>query len=301
MEIAIMVEGQMGLNWPRWQRIVPLVEELGFAALFRSDHFTNANPPDMDSLELWVSLTWLACNTKRMEFGSMVTPFSFRNPVFTARMGKDVDDLSNGRLVLGIGAGWQAREHAMFGFPLLEVPERFARFAEGVEITHRLLNSSEPVTFQGEYYQLQEARLLPRPQRPGGPRLLIGGNGPRRTLPLVARFASEWNGVYLTPARFAELNATLDELLRAQGRTPDAVRRSVMTGLFFGRNDAELRDKLQGADAAEQRARGVVVGTPSEVNEQLARYAEAGVQRVLLQWMDLDDVERLEAFADAVL
>ncbi|MGZ9223760.1 MAG: LLM class flavin-dependent oxidoreductase, partial [Anaerolineales bacterium] len=110
LEIAIMIEGQSGLNWPRWQKIVPLVEELGFVGLFRSDHFTNSRRTNLDSLELWTSLTWLADNTKRMEFGPLVTPFSFRHPVHTARMASAVDDLSGGRLVLGLGAGWNERE-----------------------------------------------------------------------------------------------------------------------------------------------------------------------------------------------
>src|ERR1041384_8142122 len=101
LEIAIMIEGQNGLTWSRWQKIVRLVEDLGFVGLYRSDHFTNSNLPDKDSLELWVSLTWLASNTKRIEFGPLVTPFSFRHPAFTARMGSALDDLSNGRLTLG--------------------------------------------------------------------------------------------------------------------------------------------------------------------------------------------------------
>lgn len=301
MEIGVMVEGQNGLTWPRWQRIVPLVEDLGFACLFRSDHFANADAPDVESLELWVSLTWLASNTHRIEFGPLVTPFSFRSPIFTARMGKDVDDLSDGRLVLGIGAGWQVREHDMFGFPLLDVPERFARFTEGVEVTHRLLNDAAPVSFSGAYYNLRDAQLLPPPQRPGGPRLLIGGNGEKRTLPLVARYAGEWNAVYITPERFSVLNATLDDLVRAEGRAPADARRSLMTGLVFGRDDAELRDKLRGRTGGEERARGVVVGTAAAVQEQLACLAEAGVQRVMLQWLDLDDLSGLEALAHAVL
>lgn len=115
LEIAIMIEGQNGLNWPRWQRIVRLVEDLGFAGLYRSDHYTNASPPDLDSLELWVSLTWLAAHTKRIEFGPLVTPVSFRHPTMTARMAAAVDDLSGGRLTLGVGAGWQEREHTNYG------------------------------------------------------------------------------------------------------------------------------------------------------------------------------------------
>ncbi|MCX6046453.1 MAG: LLM class F420-dependent oxidoreductase [Chloroflexi bacterium] len=238
MDIAIMLEGQQGLTWPRFQRIAHAIEDLGFAGLYRSDHFTNPQPPDSDSLELWVSLTWLASHTKRIEFGPMVSPVSFRNPVFTARIAKDVDDLSGGRLTLGVGAGWQEREHTNFGFNLLELPERFARFQEGLAVITRLLQSEEPVNFTGQYYQLQDAALLPHAQRPGGPPILIGGNGEKQTLPLAARYANEWNGVFLTADRYEQLSRRLDELLADQKRTPGDVRRSLMTGLLFGRTDA---------------------------------------------------------------
>ena len=198
LEIAIMVEGQNGLNWERWQRLAIAVEALGFAGLFRSDHYTNANPPDMDSLELWVSLTWLASHTQRIQFGPLVTPVSFRNPSMTARMAAAVDDLSQGRLVLGVGAGWQEREHTNYGWELLDKDERFARFTEGLEVISRMLKSDSPFDYEGRYFRLQEAILLPRPEHPGGPPILVGGNGERRTLPLAAHYADEWNAVYLT-------------------------------------------------------------------------------------------------------
>jgi alkanesulfonate monooxygenase SsuD/methylene tetrahydromethanopterin reductase-like flavin-dependent oxidoreductase (luciferase family) len=184
IEVAIFLEGQNGLNWPRWQRLASTVEHLGFKGLYRSDHFTNHNPPDKDSLELWISLAWLASHTQRIEFGPLVTPLSFRNPALTARMAAAVDDLSGGRLVLGLGAGWQVREHTNYGFDLLELPERFDRFEEGLEVVTRLLHSDTPVDFQGKYFRLVEGILLPRPQRPGGPPILIGGRGPQRTLSL---------------------------------------------------------------------------------------------------------------------
>ncbi|MCC6168103.1 MAG: TIGR03560 family F420-dependent LLM class oxidoreductase [Caldilineaceae bacterium] len=301
MEIAIMLEGQNGLNWPRFQRIARAVEELGFAGLFRSDHFTNTSPPDLDSLELWVSFTWLASHTQRIVFGSLVTPVSFRDPVFTARMAKDVDDLSGGRLVLGVGAGWQAREHANFGYDLLDVNGRMARFEEGLKVITRLLRSSTPVSFAGDFYRLHEAILLPRPARPGGPPLLVGGNGERRTLPLAARYADEWNGVFLPAARYAELNGRLSELVAQAGRDPAQVRRSLMTEIVFGRSDAEVQAKLEGHSIGELQADGIVVGTPNAVQDQLAAIAAAGAQRVMLQWLDLDDLDGLAALAEAVL
>ncbi len=306
LEIAIMIEGQNGLNWERWQRLAIAVEALGFAGLFRSDHYTNANPPDMDSLELWVSLTWLASHTQRIQFGPLVTPVSFRNPSMTARMAAAVDDLSQGRLVLGVGAGWQEREHTNYGWELLDKDERFARFAEGLEVISHMLKSDSPFDYEGRYFRLQEAILLPRPERPGGPPILVGGNGERRTLPLAAHYADEWNAVYLTVERFRELNSRLSELLGAEGRSPEKVRRSMMTGCVFGRDETDLASNVAARtkgklNAQELRQRGLLVGTGEDLLEQLAVLEQAGVQRVMLQWLDLDDIHGLEQLASKVL
>jgi F420-dependent oxidoreductase-like protein len=303
LEIAIMIEGQNGLTWPRWQKIAQLVEDAGFAGLFRSDHFTNSNPPDLESLELWTSLTWLASNTQRIEFGPLVTPFSFRHPVHTARLASAVDDLSNGRLILGLGAGWNEREHRLFGFDLLEPDARFERFNEGMEVVTRLLRSDEPVTFEGQFYQLRGATLLPRPQRRGGPKILVGGNGIKRTLSYVARYADEWNCVTLTPQEFTDMNTKLNDMLDASGRKPESVRRSMMTGCVFGKDDASLRAKIaaRGRSLEQLQQDGIVAGHISAVKEQLQELEQAGLQRIMLQWLDLDDVESLEVLAKVVL
>ena len=303
MDIAIMIEGQNGLTWPRWQNLAAAVEDLGFAGLYRSDHFTNGAPPDMASLELWVSLTWLASHTKCIEFGPLVSPISVRNPVLTARMAAAVDDLSGGRLTLGLGAGWQEREHELFGFDLLPLKERFDRFEEGLEVITRLLKSGKPVTFEGKYYRLHEAPLLPHPARPGGPRILVGGNGEKRTLSLAAKYADEWNAVFLRPAEFARLNALLDGILLAQSREPGSVKRSLMTGLRFGRTRKEVDAQLaaRGNTGVGLRKRGILVGVGSEIREQLAEVEKSGVQRVMLQWLDLDDLKGLSALAKAVV
>lgn len=303
MKVNIQIEGQRGLNWPRWQQLVPAIEQLGFDGLFRSDHFLDAEPPDMDSLELWTSLTWLASNSQRIQFGPLVSPVSFRHPVHTARTAKDVDDLSGGRLVLGLGAGWGGgvREHTSFGFELLDTPQRFRRFEEGLEVITRLLRSEEPVTFKGEYYRLQEATLLPRPSRPSGPPIMIGGNGPRLVLSLAARYGDEWNAIFRSPAQFKELNERLDVLLIEQGRKPEDVVRSQMKGLVFGRDEGELQRNLDGRDAEALMEWGLIVGTPSAVIDQLSQLAAVGMQQVMLQWADLDDLDGLELFAQMVL
>ena len=302
LEIAIMIEGQNGLTWPRWQKIARLVEDAGFIGLFRSDHFTNANPPDLDSLELWTSLTWLADNTQRIEFGPLVTPFSFRHPAFTARIASAMDDLSVGRLTLGLGAGWQHREHHLFGFDLLEPKSRFDRFEEGMEVLTRLLQSDEPFTFDGQYFQIRGATLLPRPLRKGGPRILVGGEG-KRTLDNVVRYATEWNCVMLTPKKYARLNGQLNEKLDVAGKEPESVRRSMMTNCIFGKDESALKEKIisRGRTFEELQQRGVVVGSSSAVKEQLQELEQAGLQRIMLQWLDLDDMDGMEALAKAIL
>lgn len=303
LEIAIMIEGQDGLNWPRWQAIARQVEALGFVGLYRSDHYTNAEPPDLDSLEMWVSLTWLASHTNRLEFGPLVSPVSFRQPTHTARMASAVDDLSGGRLTLGLGAGWQEREHQNYGWDLLAPKERFDRFEEGLEIISHLLQSDNPLNFSGDYYQLQDAVLLPRPNRPGGPPISVGGNGPNRLLPLAAKYAAEWNGFFLNPSQFADLSSRLDEYLTANGRKPESIRRSLMLGTIFCRSQRELDQQLarRSLPLSQLQQRGQVVGTAQQFAEQLKQYEEAGLQRVMLQWLDLDDLAGLELLAKAVL
>ena len=313
--LSIMIEGQNGLTWPHWKRIVSEVEDLGFAGLFRSDHFTNANPPDKDSLEMVVSLTYLADHTQRIHFGPLVAPISFRDPRMLARQAAALDDLSDGRMILGVGAGWQDREHRLFGYNLGDVPTRMARLEEGLEVITRLLRSDEPVTYEGRFFHLRGALLLPRPQRPGGPRILIGGTGPKRTLPLVARYADFWNASFISPDAFRERSAILDELLRASGRKPVDVGRSVMLSLIFGRDMSELDRRLswrhddaqyagKPLDTLIEALRGdghAIVGTPDMVIEQINAYQKAGVEELMLQWFDLDDIDGLRAFAKSVL
>jgi F420-dependent oxidoreductase-like protein len=267
IEIALMIEGQDGLNWDRWRRIAQVAEDAGYVGLYRSDHFTNPQGPYKDSLECWTSLTWLASHSSRLDFGPLVSPVSFHHPSNLVRMAAAVDDLAGGRLWLGVGAGWQEREHTNYGFALGSVPERMTRFREAVHIISHLLHSDEPLTFRGKYYTLQDAVLLPRPARRVP--IVIGGSGRQITLPLAARYADEWNIAFRTPEQFRELSAHLDSLLDGEGRPRSAVRRTLMTRLEYARHD--------------------------QLREQVAAFAAAGVQRLMLQWLDLDDVDGIAA------
>jgi len=303
MDKAITIEVQDGVNWSKWKDIASGVSESGFDGLFRSDHFTNPSGPYRDALELWVSLSWLADNTQSIQFGPLVSPVSLRNPVFTARMAKDIDNLSNGRLNLGVGAGWQEREHEAFGFDLLDIPQRFDRFEEGLAVIKSLLHDSDPTSFDGEYYTLREANLLPKPDRHIP--ITVGGTGRNRTLPLVAEYADEWNGNMIPPQQFKELNEYLDELLEEQNRDPGEVQRSVLTRVIFGENEEKVRDKVEKNthfDTIDKaRKGGLVVGTHSEVLEQLDAYRVAGADKVVIQWLKIEQLDQLEALGDTII
>jgi F420-dependent oxidoreductase-like protein len=295
--IGIMIEGQDGLNWPRWQRILKTAEDFGFQCVFRSDHYANANPPEKDSLETWVSHTYAASHTQRIEFGNLVCPTTFRHPAMTVRMAAQVDDLSNGRLVLGLGAGWNEYEHRKFGVPFYDVPTRYELLTDALEITMRLLMSDGPVSYAGKHFSLDDAILLPRPKRPGGPPILIGGNGPRRTLPLAAKYADEWNGVFISPEVYKERSTLLDELLKQHGREPSEVKRSLMNRVVIGKDDADLRAELAAVSSDER----IIKGTVSAIVDRIGQYVEAGVERFMLQWLKLDDMAGLELIARDVL
>ncbi len=211
--IGIMIEGQDGLTWTRWKRLLAAAEDFGYQCVFRSDHFTNASGPDTDSLEMWISLAYAASHTQTIEFGPLVAPVTFRHPTMNVRYAAAIDDLSGGRLVLGLGAGWNDYEHKKFGIPFHDFSTRFRMLEEALHLTRSLLRSDEAVSYAGEYYQLDEAMLLPRPARENGPPILIGGNGPKKTLPLAAAFADEWNAVYLNLASYGERRALMRDYL----------------------------------------------------------------------------------------
>lgn len=296
VQIGLMIEGQWGLTWQRWGQLLKTAEETGYQCVFRSDHYT-IGPPDRDSLETWVSLTYAATQTKRLELGTLVCPTTFRHPVLTARMAAQVDDLSSGRLTLGLGAGWHEREHKQFGIPFYHRQTRYEMLEEALEITTRLFKSDIPVNYAGKHYPLEEAILLPRPQRAGGPPILIGGNGMNKTLPLAATYASEWNSPHTTPAEFQERNQRLDELLEKAGRQPADVKRSLMIEVITGRTDAQIKAKQEMSPGVRNR----IIGPAQAVVDQIGAYIQAGVQRFMLMWIDQADITGIEQMASEVL
>lgn len=313
MELSIAAQGLSGMTWPAWKQLVEATERLGFAGLYYTDHFVLPEAQTADQLELIVALTYLAAQTQRLHFGPLVAPFSFRDPVMLARQAAVLGELSGGRMRLGVGAGWMAYEHEMFGYELGDLKTRMARFTEGLEIITQLLNSNEPVQYHGTFYHLREATLYPRPAHPLP--ILVGGKGPRRSLQLVARYADIWNASRLSPAEFSERSALLDAALATIGRDAGAVKRTVMIPVLCGRTPAEIEQRVQGVrqlfaafaampldallDAMREMFGALIVGSPEAVVAGLRAYADAGVSEMIIQWFGTD-IEGLELLAEDV-
>jgi len=309
MRVGIMIEGQEGLTWERWWRLAQAAEDLGYESLCRSDHLTGLGGESRrPSLETWVSLTALATHTRRIRFGPMVSPLTFYHPAILAKMAAAIDALAGGRFDLGIGAGWNEHEHATFGIPFPPLKERMDRLECGARVI-RALEAPEPVTLDQPYYPLKKAESYPRP--PGGRlRLVIGGRGEKRTLRMVAEFADEWNVTRLDVEGYRAKRQVLAEHCRAVKRDPEAIARSLMIPLAIGRDAAEVARRVANARAifpalpdseAAWRSAGFLAGSPAQVVEDLERWEGAGLQRVLLQMLDQEDIGALELFAREVL
>lgn len=309
MRVGIMIEGQEGLTWERWWRLAQAAEDLGYESLCRSDHLTGlGGESGRPSLETWVSLTALATRTRRIRFGPMVSPLTFYHPAILAKMAAAIDNLAGGRFDLGIGAGWNEHEHTKYGVPFPPLKERLDRLECGARVI-RALEASEPITLDQPYYPLKKAESHPRPPR-GRLHVVIGGRGEKRTLRIVAELADEWNVTRLDVEGYRAKRQVLAEHCRAVKRDPDTIARSLMVPLAIGRDAAEVARRVANARTvfpalpdgeAAWRAAGFLAGTPTQVVEDLQRWDGVGMQRVLLQMLDQDDIGALELFARDVL
>lgn len=307
-DIALMVEGQEDLTWDRWLRFAEAAESLGFEGLFRSDHLTALNgETGRENLALWPSLATLALTTNRIRFGPLVAAITFRHPAMVAKMAASVDVLAEGRLDLGLGAGWHAGEHEMFGIPYPRYRERLEHLDEGATVI-RALWSGESTTLEGTHYSLSSARNLPIPKQTS-PTLIMGGKG-EQTLRVVARHATEWNFSYATLDAFRSKSAVLDRVCEEIGRDPATIRRSMMLPFAIGSTDGEIRDHIAAhrhtfsdlpADPEGWLDNGFLVGTPQELVDQIGQRAAAGVSRLMLQQNALDDLDSVELLASEVL
>ncbi len=305
MKLRIMTEPQQGADYQTLRTVALATEELGFDAFFRSDHYLKIGdvpglPGPTDS---WATLAALAVETSRIRLGTMVTAATFRLPGPLAITVAQVDQMSGGRVELGLGSGWYEAEHTAYGLPFPSLGERFDRLEEQLAIITGLWTTGEGETFSfdGAHYQLTDSPALPKPAQRPRPPVLIGGTGPRRTPRLAARFADEYNAQFHSVRDSAAAFARTREACEAVGRYPDSMTYSVAQTVCCGKDEGEFRRRAAAIGREPEDLReNALGGTPGEVAAKIAEFAEIGAERVYLQVLDLSDLDHLELLASDV-
>ncbi|WP_067458208.1 LLM class F420-dependent oxidoreductase [Actinomadura macra] len=305
MRLRIFTEPQMGATYETQLAVAKATEDLGFDAFIRSDHYLTmaGGAGDPGPTDSWVTLGALARETSRIRLGTLVTAATFRLAGPLAISVAQVDQMSGGRVDFGLGTGWFEQEHTAYGIPFGSLGERFDRLEEQLRIVTGLWRTPEGETFSfaGEHYTLADSPALPKPARAGGPPVIIGGVGAKRTPKLAALYADEYN----VPFRSLDETAGAYDRVRAacleRGRTKPLVR-SVAQTVCCGRDEAEVRRRADaiGQDVADLRAGGLA-GTPAEIVEKIGRFGELGAECVYLQVLDMHDLEHIELLASEVL
>ena len=306
MDFRVFVEPQQGATYHDQLAVAKAAEALGFSAFFRSDHYlamkVEGLPGPSDS---WITLAGLARETSTIRLGTLVTSATFRYPGPLAISVAEVDAMSGGRVEFGIGAGWFEAEHLAYGIPFPALGERFTRLEEQLDIITGLWATpvGETFAYDGTHYTVADSPALPKPVQRPHPPIIIGGGGAKRTPALAARYAAEFNvafvGLDFLQTQFGRVRAAAEQI----GRPADDLTYSAAFVVCAGRTDAEVARRADaiGRDVEELRANTPLVGTPAEMVEQLAPFADAGVQRVYLQVLDLADLDHLELFAGEVM
>lgn len=267
------------------------VERTGWDGVWYADHFM-PNAPDTGTPwpEAWVTLSALGALVPRLRLGTLVTGNTYRHPAVLAKMAATLDHITGGRVVLGIGSGWQENEHRQYGIPFHTVGERLARLDEACTVIRSLFREPK-TTFDGQFYQLEDASLEPKPVQNPLP-LLIGGGGEQVTLKLTARHADEWN-VWGTPETLAHKMAILDEHCRALGRDPKSIRRTAVALLFMSDDPAYL-DRMRAAKIQQAH----LLGSVDEIRALVDQYARIGVDELIVPDFTLGDMAQKTATLD---
>jgi F420-dependent oxidoreductase-like protein len=313
MRVALMIEGQMGLTYREILAIAQRAEAVGFEAFFRSDHYESfPGPPGRPTTDAWATLAGLARETSRIRLGVLVSPVTFRRPGNLAKLATTVDEMSDGRLEVGVGAGWHEAEHRRHGFPFPPIDERAELLEETLQVLHGLWTGPQGWSFHGRHVTIEDARFSPRPVQQPHPPIIVGGEGTPRSFRLAARYADEFNlssqGPEEAAVRFARLNETCQSL----GRDPGTLVHSAMVGTVVGRTPAELEERVatllaevagEGDPRAwlDRRRSRWILGTPNEARAMAARFAAAGVQRLILPDFLPRDLEMVDLLAEALL
>ncbi|GAB2987133.1 LLM class F420-dependent oxidoreductase [Actinotalea caeni] len=302
MDFRIFTEPQQGASYTDQLAVAQAAEQLGFDAFFRSDHFLamggDGLPGPTDS---WVTLGAIARETSTIRLGTLVSSATFRWPGLLAIQVAQVDEMSGGRVELGLGTGWFEAEHTAYGIPF--PTKRFGPFTEQLEIVTGLWSTpvGETFSYDGEHYRLADAPALPKPVQQPLP-IIIGGGGPRRTPALAARFASEFNVGFSSVEKAGQGFERVRQACEEIGRNPDSIVMSLAHTTAVGRDEAEYRRRAEasGRDPRELREQGLG-GTVAEVVDKLGRYRETGAQRIYFQVLDLSDLDHLELLAREVV
>ena len=306
MDFRVFVEPQQGATYYEQLAVARAAESLGFSAFFRSDHYLAMSGDGMPGpSDSWVTLAGVARETSTIRLGTLVTSATFRYPGPLAISVAEVDAMSGGRVEFGIGAGWFEAEHLAYGIPFPSLGERFERLEEQLEIITGLWVTPVGDTFdyRGAHYAVAGSPALPKPVQRPHPPIIVGGGGPTRTPALAARFAAEFNLAFPT-LDFVRLQyGRVRNALESAGRAADDIIYSAAFVVCAGKDDAQLARRAAAIprDLDELRKDSPLVGTPAEIADRLAPFAEAGVQRVYLQLMDLSDLGHLELFAAEVM
>jgi F420-dependent oxidoreductase-like protein len=305
-----MLEGQEGVTWAQWLAIARTCERLGLESLFTSDHYLSVVRPDPGSNDAWTLLGALAASTERLRLGTMVSPVTFRAPAVLAKAATTVDRISNGRVELGMGAGWWEEEHRTHGFPFPSADERMEMLEEQLEIVHGLW-SDEVFSFESRHYAIEECHFVPKPVQRPHPPIIVGGKGGPRIARLVARWADEFNRVGGTPEQVRTSFDRVREAVANAGRDPSTVTMSFMTWIFVGRTEGEWRARADRARAMDPTAgsldaylddisKDCIVGTVERAVARMKEYAAAGVQRFVLNHEVFDDLDHIELIAQEI-
>jgi F420-dependent oxidoreductase-like protein len=306
VDLRIFTEPQQGATYEQLLRLARTAEDAGFDGFFRSDHYLSMGSRDgrPGPTDAWATLAGLARETSRVRLGTLMTAATFRLPGPLAIAVAQVDQMSGGRVEMGIGAGWYEAEHRAYGIPFPPLGERFDRLAEQLAVITGLWQTpeGERFSFDGRYYSVADSPALPKPVQRPRPPVILGGGGPRRTPELTARYADEFNMPFASAEAARRQFERVGEACAAAGRDGASLRRSAALVLCCGRDEAELSRRADaiGRAPAELRARGIA-GTVAECVDTLGRYAAAGVERVYLQTLDVDDLGHVELVAAEVM
>jgi F420-dependent oxidoreductase-like protein len=322
MRFALMLESQQGLSYGDHVAIAKRAEANGLETLFRSDHFQSfPGPTGQPTTDAWTIMAGLARDTERIGLGVLVSPVTFRHPGTFAKVVTTVDEMSGGRIEVGVGAGWNEIEHRQLGLAFPPITERADLMEDQLAILHGLWGEPDGWSYDGHQVSIKDADFNPkpvdvpgRPRTPIGgarPRLLVGGQGSPRSYRLAARYADEFNLSSSDPAQARSAFAALDAACADAGRDPAALTRSTMAGVLIGRDRGEMERRLAAAVAAfgadddgswlEERLQRWITGTPDEARAMVRRFADAGVERIMLQDLLPWDLDMIDVMGEVLV